>query len=109
MAGNTGEGGDRPALPGDLRFLKWLTGALAGVMIVGLVIIVALLVTRLRPMPPEPPALPVLPDTLDLPAGLVPEAVTFGPGWIAVVAGPEILIFAPEGGAPRQRLQIALD
>ena len=111
MAGTEGKGPGEghTVLPGDLRFLKWLTGLLAGVMIVGFLVIVGLLVTRLWPVPVVPAPLPVLPASIELPDGVRPEAVTFGQGWIAVVAGDELLVFSPEGGPPRQRLHLTPD
>jgi Flp pilus assembly protein protease CpaA len=88
-----------PALPPSLRVLKWLVILLTLSMIGGVITIVALLVTR---MPAAlTPRLPVLPETIALPAGATPEAVTFGPGWVAVVAaeadGARILVYGTDG------------
>jgi hypothetical protein len=75
-------------------------------MILGLLTIVALLVTRL----PGGGAgrLPALPEGLEMPAGRAAEAVTLGRGWVAVVtgAGTEILIFDAATGALRQTVAI---
>jgi hypothetical protein len=90
-----------PALPPELRFLKRLVTTLTVVMIAGLVIIVALLVIRLG----SAPALPALPDTVTLPEGAQPAAVTFARDWLVVVTeAGEILLYAPAGGPPVQRL-----
>ena len=86
--------------PPEVRFLKLLVGTLAVVMIAGMLTIVALLVLRL-PAPPPP-----LPDAIALPDGLVPEAVTIGRDFIAVVAGDEILIFDRGGSTLRQRIRL---
>ncbi len=86
--------------PPEVRFLKLLVGALALVMIGGMVTIVALLAVRL----PGPP--PALPEGIALPDGLSAEAVTLGRDFIAVVAGDEILIFDRRGSTLRQRVRL---
>jgi hypothetical protein len=94
--------GPEAALP-ELRFLKALVTALAGVMIVGLLAILAILVIRFS----QEPAAPGLPESVTLPTGTTARAVTFGPGWYAVVSeANEILIFDAATGALRQRVQI---
>ncbi|GAB4264521.1 MAG: hypothetical protein Kow0013_11880 [Pararhodobacter sp.] len=91
---------DNAPLPADLRFLKALVTALAGVMMLGLLAIVWLLVTRLGVEPP----LPVLPDTVILPAGARPAAVTFASDWLVVVTETgEILLYDRAGGEPQSR------
>lgn len=72
-------------------------------MIGGLVAVIALLVIRLQA---PVPVLPVLPEGIALPDGIKPEAITFGTGWIAVVADDRILIFDAESGAIRQDVSI---
>lgn len=80
--------------PANLRFLRRLVTALTAVMIIGVSTIVLLLVMKLG----QTPALPVLPEALDLPDGAEASAVTFGPGWIAVVdRGERVLLYAPDG------------
>lgn len=88
-------------LPADLRFLKLLVGTLAGVMIVGLVLITGLLVTRLNAFNP----LPTLPDSVILPEDVTPSAVTFANDWLVVVGTQgDILLYERSGGAPVQRV-----
>ena len=82
-------------MPPELRFLKWLVTGLALTMMVGLIAIVAVFVTRF----PGAPPLPALPEAIRLPEGATPQAVTFGPGWVAVVAGGRILVYDAETGA----------
>lgn len=71
------------------------------VMIGGLLVVIGLLVTRLTaddiPLPAE----------ITLPDGTTPEAVTFGPTWIAVVSGDQILILDRESGQLRQTIALS--
>jgi hypothetical protein len=87
-----------PPLPGSLRVLKWLVILLTLSMIGGVITIVAVIVTR---MPAALVGTPGLPAAITLPAGLTAGAVTFGDGFVAVVAsgegGQRILVFAPDG------------
>ncbi len=91
-------------MPPHLRFLKTLVTVLTATMIFGLLTIIALLVIRL----PGPAAGPVLPDAVKLPEGVIASAVTFGPGWYAIVTegGAEILIFDAASGVLRQRVAV---
>ena len=92
-----------PGPPPELRFLKLLVAALAGVMIVGLVVIVAALVIRIG----QEPAPLAVPEVITLPDGARADAVTRGRGWIAVVTdGDEILIYDAEDGTLRQRVAV---
>ena len=85
-----------------LRFLRTLVTVLTITMILGLLTIVVLLVIRLQA--PRPP---MFPDNLVLPDGATASAITRGDGWIGVVTSDNrILIFNPDGGAPRQEIQI---
>ncbi len=85
---------EEDTLPPSLRFLKHLVTALTLTMIVGVIAIVALLVTRL----PQLGGGPVVPPALSLPAGAEAAAVTMGSGWIAVVTRDDrILIFGANG------------
>ncbi|PPB79822.1 hypothetical protein LV82_02614 [Albidovulum inexpectatum] len=75
-------------------------------MIVGLITLIALLVTRL---PGTAPPAPVLPARITLPDGERARAATFGNGWIAVVTeNDEILILDARTGELRQRIRIDL-
>ncbi|HHX88881.1 MAG TPA: hypothetical protein GX700_03765 [Paracoccus sp.] len=76
-------------MPPDLRFLKLLVTTLAGVMILGLVTIVALLVIRLT----AAPAPLALPEGILLPEGSTPKAVTLATQAVIVVSETEILFF----------------
>lgn len=92
--------------PASLRVLRRLVATLMVVMILGVLVIVGLLVTRLSA--DRAPTLPeTLPDNLALPAGATPEAVTLGKGWIAVVTGDrQILIYDANSGKLRQTIQL---
>jgi hypothetical protein len=96
-----------PPLPGSLRVLKWLVILLTLSMIGGVITIVAVIVTR---MPTALSTTPALPASITLPDGLTAGAVTFGKGFVAIVAsgaeGERILIFAPDGRL-RQDVPIA--
>lgn len=71
-------------------------------MIVGLVIVVGLLVTRLRT-----PALPAIPDQITLPGGVTATAFTRGPDWYAIVTDDDrILIYDARTGALRQEIAV---
>lgn len=92
-------------MPPDLVFLKRLVTVLTVTMILGLIIVIGLLVTRLSQI--KPPPTPLLPADIHLPAGTIARAVTLGQGWIAVVTDKdEILILDGATGALRQRLTI---
>lgn len=83
-------------LPPSLRFLKGLVITLMITMIVGVITVVALLVTR---MPNGNAMLPMVPADLALPAGVKAVAVTFGSGWTAVfTVDDRILVFDAKGG-----------
>lgn len=87
---------DTPKLPAELRFLKLLVTTLTAVMILGLLAIVWLLVTRLGA-----PPLPALPDSVQLPDGATPAAITFARDWLVVVTDQgTILLYPASGGAP---------
>ncbi|WP_027260947.1 DUF6476 family protein [Sedimentitalea nanhaiensis] len=91
--------------PANLRFLRRLVTTLTAVMIFGLLIIVGLLVMRFS-QDSARKSLP-LPETIALPDGLAAQAVTYGPGWYAVVtADQQILIYDANSGALRQTIQI---
>lgn len=86
-----------------MRVLQWLVIAMTITMIVGVITIVAVVVTRIPP--PQP--YPALPDGLALPDGAVAEAITFGRGFIAVVTRDgRILILDRATGALRQSVTV---
>lgn len=101
---------DAPAsdarLPPDLVFLKRLVTVLTATMILGLIIVIGLLVTRLGGLRTGLEAL--LPAHLSLPDGAKAQAVTLGKGWVAVVTDrDEILILDAATGALRQRVTLS--
>lgn len=71
------------------------------VMICGVLVVIALLVTRLNRNTP------MLPDQIALPEGMKAQAFTQGASWYAVVTtNDEILIFDRLTGALRQTITI---
>ena len=83
-------------LPRSVVLLKWLVIVLTASMIGGVIAVVWLLVTRLPHMGQV--QAPVLPESLSLPEGVTPRAVTMGTGWIAVVGSDDhIRIFGMDG------------
>jgi len=87
--------------PAQLKFLRRLVTTLTAVMIGGLVVVISLLVIRLSDKAVT------LPDSITLPDGTTPTAVTFGKGWIAVVSDDNrILILDAESGDLRQTITI---
>ncbi|MCV2892952.1 DUF6476 family protein [Lentibacter sp. XHP0401] len=88
--------------PSLVRYLKLLVTALAGVMIVGLVAVIALLVIRLQA------DVPPLPSRITLPEGTKAQAFTQGESWFAVVTEDErILIFARDGATLLQEIKLS--
>lgn len=87
--------------PANLRFLRLLVTGLTGIMMVGLVVVVALIVIRLNADGPT------MPDQIVLPEGVKARALTIGEGWWAVVTDDnQILIYDQLTGALRQTVQI---
>ncbi|NIZ59874.1 hypothetical protein DL239_02665 [Sedimentitalea sp. CY04] len=87
--------------PPQLKFLRRLVTTLTVVMIGGLVVVISLLVIRLSDKGVT------LPETITLPDGTTPAAVTFGQGWIAVVSDDNrILILDADSGELRQTIVI---
>lgn len=88
---------------GSLRLLKGLVITLLVVMIVGFIVLIVALVTRL----PSAPGL-VLPDSLILPEGARAVAVTQAEDWIAVVTqAQELLFYDARSGVLFQKVQVA--
>lgn len=87
---------DAPVETPALRALRRLVTTLTAVMIAGVTAIVILLALRLATPPPQPP-LPALPETIALPGGVRPAAVTFGEGWVAVVTDAGAILLYDSG------------
>ncbi len=84
--------GPEEALP-MLRWLRILVTSLAAVMGLGVLVIAALLWLRLSEAP-----LPELPDSVTLPEGATPAAVTFARDWLVVVTETgEVLLYDRQG------------
>ncbi|WP_068245669.1 DUF6476 family protein [Tritonibacter horizontis] len=89
--------------PAQLRFLRRLVTTLTVIMVGGVLVVIALLVIRLS----DGKTTPLLPQQISLPDGATARAVTFGPGWIAVVTTDDrILILDGETGDIRQEVTI---
>ncbi|TVP72106.1 MAG: hypothetical protein EA339_07705 [Rhodobacteraceae bacterium] len=92
-----------PDLPSDLRLIRRLVVVLTSVLIVGVIMIVGLLVTRLG-LAPAPLALP---DTISLPENVRPEAITFARDWIVVLGDDgAVLLFGRADGVLRHTLTL---
>jgi Flp pilus assembly protein protease CpaA len=90
-------------LPPSLRFLKWLVIVLMITLIIGVITVVAVIVTRMPHSFAKQSVLPSLPDKIALPQGAVPQAVTFGDGWTAIVTqDARILVFGTDGTLKQQ-------
>lgn len=85
----------------ELGFLRRLVTGLTLVMGFGMIAIVALLWVRLG----TPAALPDLPDTIRLPEGATPAAVTFARDWIVVVTDAGEVLLYDRAGALKDRVQ----
>lgn len=85
-----------------VRLLQWLVIGMTFTMIVGVITVVVVVVTRF-PKRLTPP----LPETLTLPAGQSPLAVTQGTDWVAIVTDARtILIYDRATGRLRQTVEI---
>lgn len=84
----------------ELRFLKTLVTGLTLVMGLGMMAIVALLWLRLGQ-----PVLPDLPDSIALPAGARPVAVTFARDRIVVVTDADAVLVYDRAGRLRAQVQ----
>jgi hypothetical protein len=92
---------DDLAEPANLRFLRRMVTVLTTVMILGVVVVISLLVTRLTR------DTPVLPSEIALPDGAQAVAFTQAADWYAVVTDQgEILIFDRMTGALRQTVVV---
>ncbi len=77
MTNSDGEDGPEPA---NLRFLRRLVTTLTGVMLAGLILVIALLVIRFREAPPT------LPEAISLPDDATAQAVTIAEGLVLVLS-----------------------
>lgn len=92
---------EQAELPPVVAFIKRLVAIMAVVMIVGFVVLIVTLVTRLS-VPSN-----VVPASIILPEGVKASAYTVGDGWYAVVTHDnQILIFNSTTGALKQTVQI---
>lgn len=92
-----------PDLSSDLRLIRRLVVVLTSVLIVGVIVIVGLLVTRLG-LAPAPLALP---DAITLPENARPEAITLARDWVLVLSDEgELLLFGRTDGVLRHRLTL---
>ena len=90
-----------PVEPANLKFLRLLVTSLTAIMIVGVLVVIALLVTRLRDTGPQ------LPAEITLPNGARATAFTQGQGWYAVVTEDNrLLVFNRTSGALVQEVAI---
>jgi len=90
-----------PVEPANLKFLRLLVTTLTAIMIVGVLVVIALLVTRLRDTGPSLPAEITLPDRARA------TAFTQGQGWYAVVTEDNrLLVFNRTSGALVQEVAI---
>ncbi|WP_415233361.1 DUF6476 family protein [Pseudorhodobacter sp.] len=104
-------------LPPSLRFLKGLVIVLTLTMIIGVITVVAVIVTRMPqsfgeqpgPAAADLPASFDLPASLALPDGAVAQAVTFGKGWIAVVTNDNRILIFSATGELRQEVSLLKD
>ena len=92
--------------PPEVRLIKRLVVVLTSVMILGLIVIVGLLVTRLG-MAPAPLALP---DSIDLPENTRVEALTLSDRWIIVLSREgEALFYDRASNELRHRIALPVD
>jgi hypothetical protein len=93
-------------LPPSLRLLKGLVIVLTLTMIIGVITVVAVLVTRMQQGFDAQSTAPSLPASISLPSGTEPQAVTFGAGWVAVVTKDDRIMIFGANGAMHQEVQI---
>ncbi|MEH6830941.1 MAG: DUF6476 family protein [Sulfitobacter sp.] len=87
--------------PTNLRFLRRMVTVLTTVMILGVVVVIGLLVTRLTR------DTPILPAEISLPDGAKAVAFTQAADWYAVVTDAnEILVFDRMSGALKQTVVV---
>lgn len=103
MANSPDHGTPEP-LPAPLRILQWLVIGLTASLILGVITVVAVVVTRFPKATPVP-----LPENLRLPEGAaMPAAVTQGRDWIGIVTeNDQILIYDRTTGSLRQTITLS--
>ena len=90
------------AAAASLRLLRRLVTGLTAVMIIGVIVVVGLMVTRLNRGAPLP-----LPDSITLPDGARATAVTVAPRWFLVVTeDAEVLVFDRDSGKLLQSVEL---
>ncbi|MDG1448574.1 MAG: DUF6476 family protein [Ascidiaceihabitans sp.] len=90
-----------PVEPANLRFLRRLVTVLTATMLIGVVVVVGLLVTRLSSKGPD------LPEMITLPDGSEATAFTQGDTWYAIVtSGNEVLIYNRTDGTLKQTITL---
>lgn len=94
-----------PDIP-QLRFLRGLVTVLAGVMIVGLLVLIVLIVIRFRH--DSGTTFPALPAAITLPDDATPQAITAGPGWYLVVTTDGRALVYGTDGAPVSESRLTL-
>jgi hypothetical protein len=94
---------EETGLPPGLRFLKALVILLTLTMIVGVITVVAVIVTR---MPQVIRSGPQIPAEIALPDGTKAQAITFGTGWTAVVTQDDRILIFGSDGALRQEVAV---
>ncbi|WP_370284552.1 DUF6476 family protein [Pseudooceanicola nanhaiensis] len=88
--------------PANLRFLRLLVTVLTGVMLAGLILIIALIVIRFRDTAPP------LPADITLPDGATPTAVTLAERMVLVVsADGRLFVYDRVTGRLKQTLDLA--
>lgn len=88
--------------PANLRFLRLLVTGLTGVMLAGLILIIALIVIRFRDTAPP------LPADIALPGGAEAKAVTLAEGMVLVVSEDgRLFIYDRVTGQLRQTVTLA--
>lgn len=88
--------------PANLRFLRLLVTGLTGVMLAGLILIIALIVIRFRDTAPP------LPADIALPEGAEAKAVTLAEGLVLVVSEDgRLFIYDRVTGRLRQTVTLA--
>lgn len=96
-------------LPPSLRFLKGLVIVLTLTMIIGVITVVAVIVTRMPQSFAARPSLPgslALPDSITLPDDAKPQAITFGQSWMVVVTQDNRILIFDTSGALLQEVAI---